>query len=118
MQPLTPKEVKKVCEYTIAIVRRLGLSASFNYSVVFLSPGDLERISKGETVVEVEDGVYVDPRGLIIVRSDLLANIAVRKVMVGILSLASIENFGEISMSLVNKLVNEYYDKILVYLYR
>lgn len=118
MQPLTPKEVKKICEYTVAIIGRLGLSTSFNYNVIFLSPEDLQRVSKEDTVTEVEEGIYIDSRGFIMIRNDFLANVVVRKIMIGILSLALIENFGKINMNLVKRLINEYYDKVLVYLYR
>jgi len=84
---------------------------------MFLKPEELEKITKTSTIIEIDDGVCIDPRGFIFMRNDFLANIAVRKLMMGILSLISIENFGDVNLKLIRGLVDKYYDKILIHLY-
>jgi len=117
MQPLTAKEIKRLCKFVFAIAEKAGLSISPSYNVVFVSSKELKELLKKRSTIEVEEGVYIDPKGLVIVRDDFLANVAIRKVMVGVLSLAVIESFGSINKELVDILVNEHYDRILANLY-
>ena len=115
MPPLSSEEVRKICEFVAAVAERGGLKVEPTYRVLFVKPSDAA--SLGADAVEVEEGVYVDPKGAVYVRSDLLANVAIEKVMAGLVSLILIRNFGRLSREYVREFVAQYYGEVIAYLY-
>ncbi len=115
-EPLSKSEVLKICKFLNSLIESKGLKVHYPYTISFLQEDELRKLNLRD-IVEVDEGLYVSSRGLIILRKDFLPNVAIKKLIMGILAITSILNFGKIDMNFVKSLSDELFDKVLVYLY-
>ena len=117
MQPLSTIEINKIYRFIQALLGRASINVNRKYEVVFLDYRKLEKIRERSNILCVND-ICLDPRGIILLNKEVLPNVAIKKVMLGMVLLAFLDNFGNINLKYANKLVEEYYDKVIVYLYK
>jgi len=112
---LSKNEIQRICSYVNNYLLAHGINVPYPYKVSLMSIKDIEMIK--ENLTEVEEGLYIDHKGLIIVRNDYLPNVVIEKIIKGIIALAVVHSYGKILYGFIEKLANELYDRVLVFLY-
>ncbi|RLE62176.1 MAG: hypothetical protein DRJ47_11115 [Thermoprotei archaeon] len=113
---LTDKEIGKIIEYLDLVLASMGISIPKPVSIVYVDEtGELELIKKG--FIKVEEGVLIYLPGIIAVRKEYLANMAIRKLATGALALAFSSTYGSFDINLIDRIIDEHFNKMLSYLY-